>query len=604
MRDSILKILYICTNYIIKDKKNLKTPGLPIILGVIMIMVLATGMKPNLFTTITNAQVSSAGSGTFEAISDLKSTFLSSPNELGVIHHVRQIFTSDCTFSGSLKYFDMLGITSAGYYPAPYGAQWATCQINSSTEDFTSGTTSNAVPTSYTFYALENQPDFQPFGTDRNWVGGPIILSIDHIAGVGITLYVHPARTDSYPFASIDILPGRMNWTQGSNGEIMGSGSFSRTIDSGVCGPCDPGSTIEQKSSASFQVTPPSTQPPTNHPPVAVASANPSPAITNFPVVLDGSKSSDPDPGDSVVGYQWQQTSGPKVTLSNPTSAKTSFIVFRVPAKYSGSDQSPPTLIPLKFSLIVTDTHGATSQPATVSVTIKCDPGTESTCDVVNTKVSVIKNSFAAAGLTEAALRLDHWLAGSGFPDPLNVNWLLQTKSIQNALNANHVVIETNPNPGPGNAGNSLVNYASQVPDGQTASFNLLWPTTISIPTELFNRDLDLAAAVGTTQLVTEGDFQITHHGPLFTITGTTTNSVKDIYKFNPGEEFPPGVLPGLPIITADDLNLLEKCRGALPFEQDASWDQTLQAHGTLQQLQHTANLPAPNNPVWHWSGP
>lgn len=226
-------------------------------------------MKPNVVAPIANAQTTGTGSGTFEATSDLKATYLVSPNELGVIHHVRETFTSDCTFSGSLKYFDLLGSRSAGYYPAPYGAQWATCQISSeAVEDFTSGTTSSiGVPTFYTFYALEDQPDFQPYATDRNWVGGGILLSNDHTAGVGITLYVHPARTDIFPSAIFN-LPGRMNWTQGSNGVTIGAGSFSHTeFDSHVCGPCDPGSTFVIKSSASFQVTSPSNQPPANHPP-------------------------------------------------------------------------------------------------------------------------------------------------------------------------------------------------------------------------------------------------------------------------------------------------------------------------------------------------
>ena len=83
-----------------------------------------------------------------------------------------------------------------------------------------------------------------------------------------------------------------------------------------------------------------------------------------------------------------------------------------------------------------------------------------------------------------------------------------------------------------------------------------------------------------------------------FTITGTVVHSIKDRYKFNPGEQFPPVT----PITTADELNLLEKCRGANQFNQDASWTQTLQARGSLNSLLDTAGNP--NAKVWVWTGP
>ena len=41
-------------------------------------------------------------------------------------------------------------------------------------------------------------------------------------------------------------------------------------------------------------------------------------------VTLNGSASTDPDIGDTLT-YSWTQTAGPSVTLSNPTSAMTTF---------------------------------------------------------------------------------------------------------------------------------------------------------------------------------------------------------------------------------------------------------------------------------------
>jgi hypothetical protein len=78
---------------------------------------------------------------------------------------------------------------------------------------------------------------------------------------------------------------------------------------------------------------------------------------------LDGTGSSDPDPGDSIASYSWKAPAG--VTLSDPTSAKPTFV-------YPSDEPIPDSLT---FSLTVTDTHGATSaQPATVTVGVNHSP--------------------------------------------------------------------------------------------------------------------------------------------------------------------------------------------------------------------------------------
>jgi hypothetical protein len=64
-------------------------------------------------------------------------------------------------------------------------------------------------------------------------------------------------------------------------------------------------------------------------------------------VDLDGSGSSDPDGVDTITAYQWTQTSGPSVSLSNPHSAHAS---FRAP------DVTDTTTV--AFNLVVTDDHG------------------------------------------------------------------------------------------------------------------------------------------------------------------------------------------------------------------------------------------------------
>jgi hypothetical protein len=119
-------------------------------------------------------------------------------------------------------------------------------------------------------------------------------------------------------------------------------------------------------------VTPPQPPPlPTpNHPPNA--NAGPDQTVNSGDTVtLDGTGSSDPDPGDSVASYQWS-SSDPSITLSGATPS------FKAP------DVTKDTT--LTFQLIVTDTHGAQSQPDTVDIHIKAPiltcTGTASTTKV------------------------------------------------------------------------------------------------------------------------------------------------------------------------------------------------------------------------------
>ncbi len=87
----------------------------------------------------------------------------------------------------------------------------------------------------------------------------------------------------------------------------------------------------------------------TMNPPVANAGSDKN-VDENVSVTLDGSGSTDNDPGDSIASYSWSQTSGTVVTLSNTTSAKPQ---FTSPAT-SGNGAS------LKFEVQVTDTTGLT----------------------------------------------------------------------------------------------------------------------------------------------------------------------------------------------------------------------------------------------------
>lgn len=84
-----------------------------------------------------------------------------------------------------------------------------------------------------------------------------------------------------------------------------------------------------------------------NQPPVANAGADQT-VDEGTEVTLDGSGSSDPDEGDGIKSYLWEQTGGPSVVLSDPGGVKPTFTAPAV-----GIDGAV-----LSFQLTVTD-HGA-----------------------------------------------------------------------------------------------------------------------------------------------------------------------------------------------------------------------------------------------------
>lgn len=82
--------------------------------------------------------------------------------------------------------------------------------------------------------------------------------------------------------------------------------------------------------------------------------------------MLNGSASSDPDPGDAI-SFSWAQIAGPAVTLSSATSDKPTFTAPTVTA----------TTV-LTFQLTVTDTGGLSASDS-VNVTVNPTGGADTT---------------------------------------------------------------------------------------------------------------------------------------------------------------------------------------------------------------------------------
>lgn len=74
-------------------------------------------------------------------------------------------------------------------------------------------------------------------------------------------------------------------------------------------------------------------------------------------VQLEGSGSSDPS-GD-ILTYQWTQTGGPQVTLSNDTSVNPTFTA-----------PQHSSLIDYTFELVVTNEEGIESEPDSVTISV------------------------------------------------------------------------------------------------------------------------------------------------------------------------------------------------------------------------------------------
>ena len=92
---------------------------------------------------------------------------------------------------------------------------------------------------------------------------------------------------------------------------------------------------------------------------IAIANAGPDQAVNSGDIVqLNGSDISDLS-DRSLLNYQWTQTSGPKVTLNNPTSVNPT---FEVPEVQTRED--------IVIQLTVTNDQRVESVPDSVSITV------------------------------------------------------------------------------------------------------------------------------------------------------------------------------------------------------------------------------------------
>jgi hypothetical protein len=111
-----------------------------------------------------------------------------------------------------------------------------------------------------------------------------------------------------------------------------------------------------------------------NEPPIADAGPNQT-VNEGETVTLDGSGSYDSD--GSIASYQWEQTTGPSVTLSDPTEVMPTFVT--PPVDSTGAV--------LEFQLTVTD-NGGLENSSSMTVTIQDNGITIFSKDVISTRLS------------------------------------------------------------------------------------------------------------------------------------------------------------------------------------------------------------------------
>ncbi len=327
-----------------------------------------------------------------------------------------------------------------------------------------------------------------------------------------------------------------------------------------------------------------------NKAPIAVLKQTPSKIATvGSLALLDGIESFDPDK-DKIIDYLWKQTDNTKFRVDFPSTIS-SIITFKVPQKVPAtyvSENSLPKIMPLQFSLDVLDEHSLKNKiPANSELLISCSSDEEKRASEVNQIVSNIIENEKDLGYEEAPYRLQHWRAGSGMDLPLDDDWLSKSDDIKKGVQGLHQLYETNP--GKKFSGKSLLSFAKSLKSGETKSFSDKWAYAIKTPNYLS----DYGASIGSAQIDSSGVFTVSRMGNnIVSISGYVSYALNDIFNFNEGETF---FIPASPIrIKADDLNLLEKCRGADTFWQGLIWNQNVIYNGPIDQMHNQYN--------WQWT--
>jgi hypothetical protein len=169
---------------------------------------------------------------------------------------------------------------------------------------------------------------------------------------------------------------------------------------------------------------------------------------------------------------------------------------------------------------------------------------------------SIIK-SARTLGFNVAADNLEHFLDGKGTKKIISDKWLKSYSEIRDAQEVNQKRFEA-----------SLLKKADALKDGQTITFSDYWDRGI------YAKGLnELFYASGGSTLTSTGTFTLSRKGNIVTITGTVDNKWHDPYDWHAGLT---AFVPGHGNVSDSDALLLQKYRGAKPFEMESTWKSNL----------------------------
>jgi hypothetical protein len=203
---------------------------------------------------------------------------------------------------------------------------------------------------------------------------------------------------------------------------------------------------------------------------------------------------------------------------------------------------------------------------------------TEAQLDAIEQRYRDMIANARAIGAEEAALNLEWFLAGKGGKRTFTHDWLRGFDVVTSAERTNQQRFET-----------QLAEAAERMSDGDTVVVDDYWDRalTASVLTELYY-------ASGTSQLHSEGRFELRQSGGTVTVTGTVHHRWFDPYDWNAGQA---AFVPGSGLVSDNDGLLMQRHRGAKPFVLEGTWDQTLTATITKRDYWFDSN-------DWQWSGP
>jgi len=214
--------------------------------------------------------------------------------------------------------------------------------------------------------------------------------------------------------------------------------------------------------------------------------------------------------------------------------------------------------------------------PATDAGSTSDDPE-QTRVDAIVKKYRDMIAAARADGKNVAADNLQHWLDGKGGVRKIDVKWLRGFGCVTDAEDTNKGRFET-----------SLNKQANGASHGDKKTFTDHWDRMFTAST----RD-ELYYASGTSTLTSKGTFELSVIENEVTIGGTVLQHWHDPYDWHAGLS---AYIPGFGSISDADALLVEKLRGAKPFEMEADWTQSLSGLIKVGKLWNTK--------TFTWSGP